>query len=252
MLYKECQPSVALFPYVETYWTAVGYCSHLSSDRILPDGCIDIIFTFGDRSEYNTLTPFQPNIVGTMTSYADVLYHKSVSMLGIRFRPAGLTAFTKVSMSHFTDQSIDATCTESIFDDEFYARLPDLELMDEKLKHIDSYLVRMLKYVFDIDRQTAYAVELVRKTGGLLSLEKVAESSCLSLRHLERKFSLAIGVTPKMFSRIVKLNHAISYLKDNSEESISSVAIACGYYDHSHFIKEFNMFTGDSPSHFSK
>lgn len=85
MLYKEYQPSVALFPYVEAYWTAVGYCNRLCSDRILPDGCIDIIFTFGDRSEYNTLTPFQPNIVGTMTSYADVFYHKSVSMLGIRF-----------------------------------------------------------------------------------------------------------------------------------------------------------------------
>lgn len=252
MIYKEYQPSTALLAYVETYWVATGYCSQLYSNKILPDGCADIIFSFGDKSEYNTLSPFHPNIVGTMTTYSKVFYHNDVSMLGIRFRPAGLTAFTRTPMSEFTDLRVDVSLADSIFDEEFYFRLPDLDSLKMRLKHIDLYLVKKLSRTFAIDKRTIHAVDLIRNANGQLSLDKVADSSCISLRQLERKFKQAIGVTPKMFSRITKLNHTISYFKENREESIYSVAVDCGYYDHSHLIKEFKLFTGDSPSHFSK
>lgn len=252
MIYKEYQPNIALRPYIETYWVASGYSGQLFSDKILPDGCADIIFSFGDKSEYNTLTPFQPNIVGTMTTYSEVFYHNHVSMLGIRFQPAGLTAFTKTPMNEFTDLRVDLNLTETIFDEEFYTKLPDLSLLTEKLQHIDSYLMKKLSCVFDVDKQTIHAINLIRKTDGQLPLDKVADSSCISLRQLERKFKSAIGITPKMFSRITKLNHTIAYVRKNTEESIFSIAVDCGYYDHSHLIKEFKRLTGDFPSHFSK
>lgn len=252
MLYIEYQPSTALLPYIETYWIAQGHSAKTKSEKILPDGCVDIIFSFGDSSDNDKLVPFLPNIIGTMTVYSEIYYYESVSMLGIRFKPAGITAFTRVPISEFTDQQIDMTIIDSLFDKDFYSQLPELELIPDKIKHIDSYLLQKLDNIFELDQQMIYAVDLIRKTNGMLPLNEVAYKCCLSLRHFERKFKTTTGVTPKTFSKIIRFKHTLSYLRKNKDASLFSVAVDCGYYDHSHLTKEFKILSGNSPSHFSE
>lgn len=252
MLYREYQPDIALLPYIETYWVVQGYLDQTESEKILPDGCVDIIFTFSHSSACDNLVPLLPNIIGTMTTYSEIKYLGYVSMLGIRFKPAGITAFTKVPIHTFTDQQIDMTLFDSLFDVDFYSKLPEIGLMADRIKHIDSYLIHKLTDVFIPDKQIIYAVDLIKTTNGLLSLNDVADKSCLSLRSLERKFKDIIGVSPKTFSRVIKFKRTLSFLKEHKNTSLYTTAIECGYYDHSHLIKEFKALTGDSPSHFSE
>ena len=58
------------------------------------------------------------------------------------------------------------------------------------------------------------------------------------------------GYTPKEFSRIIKFQYAIEVLRNAPHTDLSSIALDCGYYDHSHFIKEFKRLAGDVPSYF--
>lgn len=252
MLYREYQPNIALLPYIETYWVAQGYADQTESEKILPDGCVDIIFSFCHTSDNGNLAPFLPNIVGVMTTYLEIRYLDYVSMLGIRFRPAGITAFTKVPIYSFTDQQVNLTLVDSLFNTDFYSKLPELGLTSEKIKHIDSYLIHKLADIFVPDKQIIYAIDLIRNTNGLLSLNNVADRSCLSLRSLERNFRNVVGISPKTFSKIIKFKYTLSFLREHKDTSLFTTAIECGYYDHSHLFKEFKALAGDIPSYFSK
>jgi hypothetical protein len=102
-VYQEHLPDIRLTPFIETYWTANGFIENGEvSSKILPDGCADILFSFGDASSANGLQPFLPNIVGTTTTFIEVIYAGKIQMFGIRFKPVGITAFTRVPIYEFT------------------------------------------------------------------------------------------------------------------------------------------------------
>lgn len=249
MLYREFQPDILLTPYIETYWTACGYHKEVELHKVLPDGCVDIIFSFGEDVPLG-MQPASSNIIGTMTTYLEGSYLNEVDMLGVRFRPAGFTAFTRMPISEFTDQRISLSLVETLFDERFYAELPQKPTIGERIRHLDIYFLEKLNRIFQPESQVVYAVELIRQTKGLLPLTEVAYKSCLSLRHLERKFKVAVGISPKTFSKIVKFEHTVSYLERNKNISLFDTAIDCGYYDQAHLIKEFKNLSGDSPSSF--
>jgi len=252
MIYQEHQPHCQLLPFIETYWTSSGFAEGQEVFRILPDGCVDILFSFVESPVENGLTPFIPYIIGTMTSYSNVYYNGHVSMLGIRFRPAGITAFTRVSIDSFTNQRVDINLVETLFDAAFYDFLSEKKSTIERIRHINTYFLQKLPFAFQPEQQIVCAVDLIRATKGQLSLAEIAKKVCLSPRHFERKFKSAIGVTPKMFSKIVKFESALAFLKEHKNESVFSVAIHCCYYDHAHITKDFQVLSGSTPSSFRK
>ncbi len=249
MRYIEYQPNILLSPYIETYWATVGFQEEAKSYRVFPDGCVDIIFSF-ELSEQLGTESFSQNIIGTMTTYIENSYFDKIDMLGIRFRPAGFTAFTRTPICEFTDRRVSLSLVESVFDESFYSELPSKETVEERIQYIESYFIRNLKNIFQPESQIVYAVDLIRQTKGQLTLAEVASKSCLSLRHFERKFKATIGVSPKTFSKITKFKHTISYLEKYSDASLLDVAVDCGYYDQAHLIKDFKSLSGNPPSHF--
>lgn len=115
-MYQEYRPSIVLLPYIETYWTFDSFIEGEQTVRILPDGCVDILLNCNDTISNNEMSPFHPYIVGTMTSYSDVLYTRCMKMIGVRFKPGGITAFINVPIHELTNQRIDMSLLESIFD----------------------------------------------------------------------------------------------------------------------------------------
>ncbi len=249
MTYTEFRPNELLSPYIDTYWYGFSFNEKEEFHKILPDGCVDIIFSFGEAKQFG-LDPTYPNIIGAMTTFSEGSYSNEVSMLGIRFKPAGFSAFTRTPISEFTDQRINLTLTETLFDEYLYAELLEKETTQAKIQYLDSYFIKKLKRMFEPEARIVYAVNLIRQTKGLLPLTEVAESSCLSLRHFERRFKTAVGISPKTFSKVIKFQHSISYLKKNGDASLFSIAVDCGYYDQAHLIKEFKSLSGNSPSYF--
>jgi transcriptional regulator GlxA family with amidase domain len=70
----------------------------------------------------------------------------------------------------------------------------------------------------------------------------------VSPRTLERRFISRMGMTPKQFARVERFKH--SYQHWNARAAAlpaSRRAHLEGYYDESHFDREFRHFTGASP-----
>mgnify|MGYP001801732866 CR=1 FL=1 len=68
-----------------------------------------------------------------------------------------------------------------------------------------------------------------------------------SQRKLERQFKSHVGLSPKFYARIIRLGH-IFELMQQGDQSWSDLVYHSGFYDQSHFIKNFKEFTGEDPS----
>ena len=81
-----------------------------------------------------------------------------------------------------------------------------------------------------------------------ISVETVASSLCLSSQQLRRKLSAVTGETPAVHIRQVQMGAARHMLETAPEKSVSEVAMACGFYDTSHFTRIFKSVYGVTPS----
>ncbi|NDV68732.1 helix-turn-helix domain-containing protein [Dysgonomonas sp. 25] len=248
-MYYEHPPHPLLAPYVETYWVADGFVEGQEVMRIPPDGCIDILFTFTSTAK-DGLKANTPYLVGTMTSYSEVPFQGRVEMFGIRFRPAAIAAFVRLPAYEYTNGRVDMSLENMVFDNCFYDNLSGLTSMGERVLYINNYLLSKLPFANEPDRQIIYATDLIRKSGGLLSTAAVAETTCLSERQLQRRFKAAVGISPKMFSKVMRFKHARHYIRQHPEANLYTIAFDCGYYDHAHLIKDFKDFEGGLPSDF--
>jgi len=55
-----------------------------------------------------------------------------------------------------------------------------------------------------------------------------------------------VGITPQKYFAVRRFNKSLELVR-SSEESLTSIAFECGYYDQAHFIKEFKSYTGLTP-----
>jgi len=242
-MYQEYPPDIRLQHLIETYWIANGIVDAPLTQGVMPDGCVDIIFDFGDNK-----TGF-PKLVGTMTSLLEISYQPGkVQMMGIRFAPGGITAFTRIPVNEITNRNIELPISETLFDSAFHESLPEINQIQERLAYINRYFIKRLHKLYSLNEQINHAVSLIQSHNGRLTIRQLAKESCLCERHLERKFKLAIGISPKVFSNVMRFQFARHYLKSHEKESLSSAAIVCGYHDLSHMNKEFQVFGSISPS----
>lgn len=82
-----------------------------------------------------------------------------------------------------------------------------------------------------------------------LSLKDIAKSCNLSQYHFIRQFKKQCRISPFQYLRNLRVEKAKSLL---SSHSISQAALEVGFFDHSHFLKNFKKIEGTLPSNFRK
>ena len=87
---------------------------------------------------------------------------------------------------------------------------------------------------------------------GTLKVGDLAKQSGLSPRHLERLFQSETGLSLKMFSRIVRFNHAKRLIEKNPDISLAQLTYETGYSDQAHFSKNFRELFDRSPAEFKR
>ncbi len=74
----------------------------------------------------------------------------------------------------------------------------------------------------------------------------------MSDRRFIQLFSQHVGLTPKLFCRVQRfqqvLRNVFSTAGADSVIDWPQIALACGYFDQSHFIHDFRAFSGINPT----
>ncbi len=246
--YNEYSPDYRLQRLIECYWSSHELMPNNKPQKIMPDGCIDIIISFGGKNTSYLQQQGLPFLIGTTTSFIEVRQTFGIiEMIGIRFKPSGITAFTRMPIHELTNQRLDLDLADTIFDKSFYEKLSELKTTFARIAHIENYLLQKLPYLYETDRRIIHAAELILDTKGQMPISKIMEKVYMSERQFERLFKPIIGLSPKTFSKIIRFRYTSQYIQLHADESIYSVAIHCGYHDDSHLAKDFKQLGGILP-----
>jgi len=244
--YQEYNPDIRLSTWIKKFWLATDFTPSGIFAKVLPDACANIIFDV-DASGFSST-----KIFGTTTDFIEVNPVKHVRMFGIRFKPAGIAAFTRIPQMEFTDREVDLALVETLFDDSFYEALPEKQSAEEIIAHTNNYLINLLPRLYLPDTQVLRAIDTINLAKGQLNLSYLADNICLSQRHFERKFKNAVGVSPKMFAKTVRFQHAIHDIVMQPDKDLLTIAIECGYYDRTHLMRDVKSLSGDIPTDIRK
>lgn len=99
------------------------------------------------------------------------------------------------------------------------------------------------------DRIVALAARKIEAAGGCIRIADLASQLGLSQDPLEKRFRRAVGASPKQLAMLVRVRRAIA-LAAGAPRSLAHVALAAGYFDQSHFNREFRAVTGEPPTTF--
>lgn len=166
------------------------------------------------------------------------------STAGVVFRPGGLVAFGDVPACALTDpvtslSELWGPDGVSVRDRVLTARMPG-----ERLDVLESMLVRQLRA--GPDGAIAYAAGALSRGA---AVAWVTERTGLSASTLQRRFRAAVGLSPKQFGRIRRLQRVLlSATGDGADWA--EVAARHGYFDQAHLIHDFRALTGLTPGRY--
>lgn len=237
-LYREVLPCSELNNFIECFWQSdiEASISQPTEHRVLPDGCLDLIFD---------LTPGRENgyWVGTMTTALIVKNTTPSSLLGIRFLPGGASSLLLCPASAIKDQRIS-------IDDLTPSFSPLLESLINTNNRID-HIEKCLHSRVSVSSKSRLVGEIHRRLPGKKNVSGLAQEIGLSRQYLNRVMAEEVGIDLKTFSRVLRMRRLTEEIgKTTFKISWSDLAAAFGFYDQSHLIHEFKDLVGLSPSEF--
>jgi len=265
MSFSEFLPEVHWREHIAAYWVRkTEPDTGPSGRRVYADGCVDLICNAGESIAYFysmsrgqqaiALYPGRLYLGGTMTAYGVLKSDVACLLTGIRFWPGGFYALFSQNMQQAVDSLIEFP------EGELCALMGHAENLDARLDRwlSDRSALGALpnpgKYDFTFLRKRMY------DSGGLATVEALAEEMCVSNRTLERIFKKNVGIPPKEFLRIVRFQEVLRRLRNAAgknelgvaaKESLLQIAFELGYFDHAHLTNEFKKYAGILPSQLS-
>lgn len=248
--YFELAPIAQLSPWVECFWFMKGDGGQLQPDRVLPDGCVEIVFNLADpfrqvQRPDSGLQPLQL-VAGPMTHSLLIQASGRIDLAGIRLRPGGASAFLPLPLLELQDQALGLDDLECRFPRNFQERLGNASGEESRRTLLGDAALAACRPE-DSDQRVHKVCQWMQLEENA-SVDWLSRQAGMSGRTLERLFLRQVGLGPKRLQRILRFQKAIRRAEAASPARLRDSALDAGYYDQSHFLKDFHAFAGVPPS----
>jgi len=256
MEYKTYPPQRALASFIKCFWSLNGPASDQPErQRIVPDGCMEMIFNDGDRYQQflsNGDSILQPSsfVFGQITDPLEIAPTGVTGILAVRFYPDGFAPFATIPIRDMDNRAVSLTELYGGAGEQLGSDVLIEKTNEARIAVIETFLLNRLNSQEAIDSLARSSVEMLFRTNGQTSIEDLTEQLNINRRQLERRFASVIGLSPKQLSRIIRLQNVLKLMERNQFTTLTALALENGYFDQAHFIKDFKEFTGMSPRQF--
>lgn len=258
MNYNEYKPSKVLEPYVKCYYTLAYDEQTVVADYAFATGCMEVMFTLEGN-------PWQVKVKDSMVTTSPVQLWGQIlqplpfktsgrnEVFGIRFYPTTPVFWLKENINAFNDGVSNLTDVLGVDVMNLAEQLQEAKSVITRIDLVEAYLQRHLRTNPKVTDRTALVSQVMREITQpdfFDNIENVAERYGITSRYLQKIFVQHTGLSPKLYAKIHRFQNSLILL-GKPDVSLTSIAYTCGYFDQSHFIREFKSFTGLSPSAFS-
>jgi AraC-like DNA-binding protein len=235
--YRERRPPAGLRRHFVCIWSqAIGHGGADYPQRVLPDGCIDILW-IGESA---------PVIVGPATRMFVARLTPGSLVIGARLRPGmapgvlGLPACAALNREVPLDLIWRRT-------DHLNERLAEQPGTEARLAVLEVALVERVADAKACDPLVEAGVaSLASSPSGRVS--ELCLSAGISERQLRRRFEAAVGYGPKTLARILRLQRTLALHRAGGGRSgLAGLAAEAGYADQAHMSRDFAELAGAPP-----
>ncbi len=223
------------------------FTSEANKLSVIPDACIDILFWKKDGK-------LVTKIAGTRLEKGETDAELNGEYFGVRFMPGVNPASNTVSLCDFINQEYDFEGMitsyeekEKLLEELFFA-----SSFEEKINIFMNYYMRHFEKQSENSHSLKYVLcNRIITSGGDLKLNDLCKITGYSERYLNKKIHEDFGLSPKNLIKFIRFQKAVGNLTDTID-SISCIdtAFDTGYYDQSHFIKDFKKYSGFTPTNY--
>ena len=251
------RPRSPLGDYVESIgdWRSpeVDYWS-----RALPRGAVTVIFDVGQRQQLDfyagdgkTRLSVPPAfITGSHTaSYVSNIV-AGEPVMAVHFRPGGAFPFLGIPLGDLADTYVGIDEVWGSDGRDLHERLIETPAAEARFAILEEFLLS--RPWLSADRQPAVTAAMVAiENNPSIRMGDIHDRIGMSTKRLIGLFRAEVGLSPKAYARVRRLQAALRLL-GASPVCGADVAAEVGYFDQAHFVRDFESFTGMTPTQYSQ
>ncbi|XDD46018.1 helix-turn-helix domain-containing protein [Leptospira sp. WS39.C2] len=246
----EYKPQSQLRPYIDNY--LLIQCDEDFSKSIIPHHSFVLTIKLKGNHHYRIQSDIKTLPSISLSGLRKTVKHntltKGTEIIIVKFQPWGAFSFFNMSMYELNEIGISGYDVLDKTDlNDLYSKLQETKENLAKIDHLETFLLKLINGK-SIDQRILESITQLNHSQGSIKIKEIASDVNLSIDTFEKKFREVIGSTPKQFSSIIRMNSAIREIPKYT--SFTKLAYDFGYFDQSHFIKEFKSFTGQTPTEF--
>lgn len=216
--------------------------------RYLPKGQNLLIFNYGGDIQYLDAPKFKfPNpkffIVPAIATSRIINQKGCIDLFGISFIGDGLYKLIEHPISKIRDEFPDKLIQKY---ESLHAELNGMSFSD-KIEFAEKFLLENLNQNLS-SPPFQQAIKIINEAKGGITVSEIATKVYVSERQLQRLFKKRIGISPKNYCKIIRVNNYIDFIL-NSYQPIDwmELVVENGYHDQPHLINEVKSLTKLSP-----
>ncbi|WP_299228706.1 AraC family transcriptional regulator [uncultured Psychroserpens sp.] len=187
------------------------------------------------------------NFIGGLHSksyYVKPEKSNNLSVISVEFKPDATKYFIPEKLNRFQNKLVELS---QIWNDSnlLISRIEAAKTDTERVNCIENFLKSKVENRKDstIDKVLQY----IHNSNGFIEVGQLLDVVKLSSSQFRKRFNEEIGTSPSQYCKIQRANTSLKLLKDKSYNSLTGLAYDLGYFDQSHFIKDFKSVIGFSP-----
>lgn len=206
-----------------------------SKSLVVPDCTAGIVYIQqGSFSRsHDTFHKGDVFIFGQKTRSVEYTFRRNTQIYGCKLAPTALHHLFGLSAHEITDSFVNLNLILNGMDN-LKAHLLSGELSPEiRIPSAKPHIIYAL-------------LDYIHQSKGSASIQELTLQFNLGYKKLERLFKRHVGITPKLYARIIRFNQTLKM--SEKQKNLTSLAYETGFFDQNHFIKEIKRFTQKAPS----
>ena len=243
-------PSRILQPYIRSYWHFRRETPLVTprQEYMHPTGGFGIVFNFGDALSLDMQAVADPIFLdGVNTISRKLGFAGHVELMGIRFQEGGAYPFLGIPLHELRNALtlLDALNRPDLL--RLHARLHEAESLPARINLLEAWLMDRLAIGKERNVLIPASLAMLREWEGRLPIPELAQEMAISQRQLERLFRSQVGMSPKQYAQLLRVETARLALKQMKDQTTTWLANDLDFFDQAHFIREFKAVIGMTP-----
>jgi AraC-like DNA-binding protein len=211
----------------------------------------------GRNTKANTppITLRKTSIFGQKTKPINYYYTPGrVRSFGIKINPEGLALFLSESLTSFNNRFFEISDLGDRELLELESRVMESAQVEAKIQAVEEFVLKRLSSLTSNSDYLLFSamVTHIKSVRGEIRSDMLSEKFNVNYKKVERLFKFFLGINSKTYIRIIRFNASIHLGSEINDLNLTQLGHELGFYDQSHFIREFKNFSSLTPKAFFK